>query len=195
VKLLVGLGNPGEECRLTRHNAGFMVVEEFARRHEAGTTQRRARSLVQEALLDGREVLIVRPQTWMNRSGEAVAALMDATGAGPEDLLVVCDDLYLDFGALRFRARGSDGGHNGLASVIEAIGTREFARLRVGVGPAETGVTHADYVLAPFTRAERGALPDVVERAATGAALALAAGIAVAMNRFNRRGVRAEAGT
>ena len=194
VKLFVGLGNPGDEYRLTRHNVGFLVAEELTRRHGAGATERRARSLVQWARVDGKEVLVARPQTWMNRSGEAVVALIQSVGADPGDVLVACDDLYLDFGSLRFRARGSDGGHNGLASVLEAVGTRDVPRLRIGVGPAVTGTTHADFVLSPFGRDERAALAEVVERAAAGAAVALSDGIAVAMNRFNRRGGRPESG-
>ena len=190
--MFVGLGNPGEEYRASRHNIGFMIAEELLRCHGAGNTERRARSIIQWARIDGEEVLVARPQTWMNRSGEAVVALLQAVGAGPGDLLVACDDLYLEFGTLRFRARGSDGGHNGLASVLEAVGTREVPRLRIGVGPPDPGVPHADFVLAPFGRPERVGLPDVVDRAAAGAAVALRDGIAVAMNRFNRRGGRPE---
>ncbi len=191
--MFVGLGNPGDEYRLTRHNIGYMTAEELARSHGTGDPERRARSIIQWARIEGEEVLVARPQTWMNGSGEAVAALLRSVGAGPGDLLVACDDLYLEFGTLRFRARGSDGGHNGLASVLEAVGTRDVPRLRIGVGPPDPGVPHADFVLAPFRRQERAGLPDVVERAAAGAAVALRDGIAVAMNRFNRRGGRPEA--
>jgi PTH1 family peptidyl-tRNA hydrolase len=192
VKVLLGLGNPGDEYAGTRHNVGYRVAEEVLRRHGTGRVTRRGWSLVAPARIDDVEVLVARPLTYMNRAGAAAAEVLRDTGAGPADLLAVCDDLYLDLGVLRLRPRGSHGGHNGLLSVIETLGTREFPRLRVGVGPPDPGVPHAEFVLAPFPRRQREAVEAMVALAADGAGVALAAGIQVAMNRFNRSPVRAQ---
>jgi len=185
VRVLVGLGNPGEEYRLTRHNIGFRVAEEILQRWGRPYEERKARSIVGRVRIADRAVIVARPQTFMNRSGVSVAALLKMAEAGPEDLLVVCDDLYLDLGTIRLRPRGSHGGHNGLLSIIETVGSREFPRLRVGVGPVDAGVPHADFVLAPFRRPEQGQVTDVVRRAADCAETAVAQGVAAAMNRFN----------
>ena len=185
MKVLVGLGNPGEDYATTRHNIGFLVAEEIADRQGRPYEARRARCLVFRAMFGGAEAMVARPLTYMNRSGAAVSALLELAGAGPEDLLVVCDDLYLDYGTLRLRPRGSHGGHNGLLSIIETLGTQDFARLRVGVGPVESGEPHAEFVLRPFPRRQQKELPRVVARAADCAELALSEGIAIAMNRFN----------
>lgn len=185
MKVLVGLGNPGEEYAATRHNVGYLVAEEIAERQGRPYVARRGRSLAFRATLGRVETMVARPLTYMNRSGAAVSALLEMAGAGPEDLLVVCDDLYLDFGTLRLRANGSHGGHNGLLSIVETLGTREFARLRVGVGPVADGEPHAEFVLRPFPRRQQKDLPRVVARAADCAELALSEGIAIAMNRFN----------
>ena len=189
--MLVGLGNPGEEYRRTRHNVGFLVAEEVARRHGAGEPERRARSLVQWARLSGIEVLVARPLTYMNRSGEVVASLLRLGEAEPDDLLVVCDDLHLELGTLRFRPRGSDGGHNGLGSILAALGTQNVPRLRIGIGPPDPDVPHADFVLAPFRSHERRVLAETLDEAADGAVVALQEGIAAAMNRYNSRRRRA----
>jgi len=185
VRVLVGLGNPGEEYRLTRHNIGFRVAEEILQRWGHPYEERKARSIVGRVRIADRSVIVARPQTFMNRSGVSVAALLKMAEAGPEDLLVVCDDLYLDLGTIRLRPRGSHGGHNGLLSIIETVGSREFPRLRVGVGPVDAGVPHADFVLARFRRPEQGQVTDVVRRAADCAETAVVQGVAAAMNRFN----------
>jgi peptidyl-tRNA hydrolase, PTH1 family len=185
LKVVVGLGNPGEEYETTRHNIGYRVAEEILARHGGPYEERRARSLVCRAKFDGSVVLVARPLTYMNRSGAAVAALLVLAEAGPEDLLVICDDLYLEFGTVRLRPRGSHGGHNGLLSIIEMLGTQGFARLRVGVGPAEPGSSHADFVLAPFRRREQARIPGLVSLAADCAETAVLLGVTTAMNRFN----------
>jgi len=185
LKLLIGLGNPGEEYRATRHNVGYRVAEAFRKRHAGRREERRARSLVSRCDLGESEILIARPLTYMNHSGGAVAALLDLAQAGPADLLVVCDDLNLELGTLRLRARGSHGGHNGLRSIIEALGTQAFPRLRVGVGPADAEVPHAEFVLAPFRRSERHRLEEVVEAAVDCVEAAARDGIAKAMSRYN----------
>ena len=187
MKVLVGLGNPGEEYAATRHNIGYRVAEEIAGRRGRPYEAQRARSIVCRVTVGDTETIVARPLTFMNRSGAAVAALLELAGAGPEDLLVVCDDLYLDFGTIRLRKRGSHGGHNGLLSIVETLGTQAFARLRIGVGLVEPGEPHADFVLRPFPRRQQKLLPEVVRQAAECAEVALAEGIATAMNRFNRK--------
>jgi len=186
VKVLVGLGNPGEEYAATRHNIGYLVAEEIIGRRGRPYAERKARSLVCRMRIDGSEALVARPLSSMNRSGLAVAALLDLARAGPEDLLVVCDDLYLEFGTIRLRSRGSHGGHNGLLSIMEALRTQAFPRLRIGVGPIEPGVAHADFVLGVFPRHQLKRIPEVVRRASDCAESALSEGIVSAMNRFNR---------
>ncbi len=190
--VVVGLGNPGDEYRRTRHNIGDLVVEAFRKRVGEPREQRRARALVAEARIGDRTVMLARPRTYMNRSGAAVSELLRETGAGPEELLVVCDDLYLKFGTLRLRSRGSHGGHNGLRSIIDALGTQAFPRLRVGVGPADADVAHADFVLASFPKAERERLPEVLEAAAGCVEIAVREGLLKAMNLYNRTERRAE---
>jgi len=186
VKVLVGLGNPGEEYGTTRHNIGFRVAEEILQRWGRPYEERKARSIIGRVCIEDHPVIVARPQTLMNRSGASVAALLKTAEAGPEDLLVVCDDLYLDLGTIRLRSRGSHGGHNGLRSIIETVGSQAFPRLRVGVGPAEPGVPHADFVLAPFRRRERDVAQEAVRRAADCAEAAIVLGVTAAMNRFNR---------
>jgi len=186
VKVLVGLGNPGKEYEATRHNIGFRVGEEILERWGRPYEERKARSVIGRVRIEDHPVIVARPQTLMNRSGASVAALLKLADAGPEDLLVVCDDLYLDLGTIRLRARGSHGGHNGLLSIIETVGSQAFPRLRVGVGPAEPGVPHADFVLAPFRRREQALVQEVVRRAADCAEAAIVLGVTAAMNRFNR---------
>ncbi|HEU4400550.1 MAG TPA: aminoacyl-tRNA hydrolase [Candidatus Polarisedimenticolia bacterium] len=186
MKLLVGLGNPGEEYEATRHNVGFLVAEEFRRRHGGGREGRRAQAFVSRVRMGAESIFVARPLTFMNRSGAAVAALLAQVDAEPRDLLVVCDDLYLDFGVLRLKARGSHGGHKGLRSIMEMLGTQAFPRLRIGVGPAPAGTTHADYVLSQFRRAEARELPSVVEAAVNCVEVTVLEGLEAAMNRFNR---------
>ena len=186
MKVLVGLGNPGEQYTATRHNVGYLVAEEIVRRRGHHRTERAARSLVCRVSIDGWETLVARPLTSMNRSGPAVAALLHLAQAEPADLLVVCDDLYLELGTIRLRSRGTHGGHNGMRSIIETLGTQAFARLRIGVGPVEPGVAHADFVLIPFPPRQQKQVTEVVQRSSNCAEAALSEGIASALNRFNR---------
>ena len=186
MKVLVGLGNPGEEYAATRHNVGYLVAEEVIRRRDRPYAERKARSLVCHVRIDGKEALVARPLSSMNRSGPAVAALLVLAQAGAEDLLVVCDDLYLEFGTIRLRPRGGHGGHNGLRSIIESLGTQAFPRLRIGVGPVGPGAAHEEFVLGVFPRHQRKMIPEVVRRSSDCAESALTEGIAIAMNRFNR---------
>jgi len=187
MKLIVGLGNPGREYRDTRHNVGFMVVEEVARRYALSWAQ--APSQVPDAFIAKRygtdPVLLAKPLTFMNLSGDAVAALTRYYDVAAEDLLVIVDEVSLPFGKLRARARGSAGGHNGLKSVIERLGTTEFSRLRLGVGRGDGRRDLANHVLSTFERSERAELESFITRAADAAEMFAAEGIIKVMNTYN----------
>ena len=186
MKLIVGLGNPGREYRDTRHNVGFMVVDEIARRHQL--TWAMAPSQVPDAFVakrfPPRPLMLAKPLTFMNRSGACVAALVRYFGIEPGDLLVVVDDIDLPFGRLRARANDSGGTHNGLRSVVEHMGP-EFCRLRVGVGRGDARRDLADHVLSKFEPAEREQLESVITRAADAAEMFAAQGIVTVMNTYN----------
>ena len=186
MKLIVGLGNPGREYRDTRHNAGFMVVDEIARRHALNWAM--APAQVPEAFVAKRfgtePVLLAKPLTYMNLSGEAAAGLLRYYDVDPVDLLIVVDDIDLPFGRLRARPSGSAGTHNGLRSVVERLGT-EVPRLRVGVGRGDARRDLADHVLAKFEPAEREELESVITRAADAAEMFAAEGIVKVMNTYN----------
>jgi len=187
MKLIVGLGNPGREYRDTRHNVGFVVADEIVRRHNL--TFAMAPSQIPDAMIakkfgaDG--LLVAKPLTFMNNSGEAVAALARYYDISIGDLLVVVDEVALPFGRLRARARGSAGGHNGLKSVIARLGTTEFARLRLGVGRGDARRDLADHVLSKFEADEQSALGEFITRAADAAEMFAAEDIATVMNTYN----------
>jgi PTH1 family peptidyl-tRNA hydrolase len=184
VKLIVGLGNPGAEYARSRHNAGFMVLDGFAERHGVRFNQKRAHSLVGRGRLDDLEIVLAKPQTFMNLSGRAVRGLLIGYGVKPADLLVVYDDFDLPLGALRLRQRGSAGTHNGMRSIVEALGTQEFPRLRVGIGAAD-GASARDYVLSDFDDEAWKVFEASRERAAEAIDAYLCKGTAAAMNQFN----------
>lgn len=187
MKLVIGLGNPGRAYERTRHNAGFDVVDELARR--AGATFRRSwRWPVQTAEVEigTHRVVLVKPQDYMNRSGPPVAALARKRGAKPEEMLLVVDDVDLPPGALRMRRQGSAGGHNGLKSIAASLGTDAFARLRVGVGrPEGGGAEMAGHVLSGYAPAERETMKAALVRAADAVECAVKNGLDRAMNEFN----------
>jgi len=191
MRLVVGLGNPGREYRDTRHNVGFMVVDEIARRHQL--TFSLAPSQVPETYVakkyagpeGGEPLLLAKPLTFMNRSGDAVAALARYYDIAPSDLLIVVDDVALPFGRIRARARGSAGGHNGLRSVIDRLGTQEFPRLRLGIGRGDGRRDLADFVTAKFEPAERAELETFIARAADAAEMFAVDGIGRVMNTYN----------
>lgn len=183
-KLICGLGNPGSDYAQTRHNLGFLVVEEVAAR--AGLRWGRSRLLasVARGVVAGSDAILAKPSTFMNDSGQAVARLLKWYKIDAAAMLIVCDDLDLPFGQLRLRARGSPGGHNGLLSIGQQLATTDFARLRIGIGRPRHGEPR-DYVLSRFSATEREELPGVVERAADAAEMYLREGILAAMNTFN----------
>jgi len=187
MKLIVGLGNPGREYRDTRHNIGFKVVDEIARRHDLTFTM--APSQVPDAFVvkkfGTQPLLLAKPLTFMNRSGDAVSALSRYFSIEPGDLLVVYDDVDLPFTKLRARARGSAGTHNGMRSIVERLGTTEFPRLRLGVGRGDRRRDLADHVLAKFEADEQSDLDGFIARAADAAEMFAADGIFKVMNVYN----------
>jgi PTH1 family peptidyl-tRNA hydrolase len=195
---VVGLGNPGPRYERTRHNAGFMAIDELAARtRAAGRVERDA--WLAEATIAGEPALLVKPQSFMNLSGEPVARLLAEAGASPADLVVIVDDAALPLGRLRVRPAGSDGGHNGLGSLIASLGTDAFARVRIGVGqPAAPEEENAasqppsfgdlrDFVLGDFLPEEAERLREVIGLAADAVVSLVEQGAAAAMNRFNGR--------
>ena len=187
MKLLVGLGNPGRDYRDTRHNVGFMVVDEVARRHQLAWAM--APGQVPDAFVvkwfGPPPALLAKPLAFMNRSGDVVGPLARYYDVAADDVLVVVDEAALPFGKLRARARGSAGGHNGLKSVIEGLGTTEFPRLRVGVGRGDGRRDLADHVLARFESGEKAELEEIIARAADAVEMFAAADIEQVMNTYN----------
>jgi peptidyl-tRNA hydrolase, PTH1 family len=187
MKLIVGLGNPGREYRDTRHNVGFMVIDELARRH--GVELALGPSQIVETLIGkrfgGEPLMLAKPLTYMNNSGDAVAGLARYFDIAHDEVFVIVDEASLPFGKLRARGRGSAGGHNGLKSIIERLGTTEFPRLRLGVGRGDGRRDLADHVLATFEKGEAADLETFIGRAADAAEMFAADGIAKVMNVFN----------
>jgi len=184
--LIVGLGNPGERYARTRHNVGFRSVETLAERHSLTFRQQQANSQLAEGIIHGQRVVLVKPQTYMNLSGQAVSALRNWYKIDPaHELLVIYDDLDLPFARIRIRERGSAGTHNGMRSIVAQLGTTEFPRLRVGIGQPPGKMDAADYVLSRFTPEEEAVLPDVLARVADAVDVILREGLITAMNRYN----------
>jgi len=184
VKMVVGLGNPGAEYRFTRHNVGFRVVDELARRRAVSFDSEKYGGLIARIALHGGPVLLVKPLTFMNLSGQCVARAVRYTNSDPAEVLVVTDDVNLPLGKLRFRAEGRDGGHNGLKSIIQALGTTAFPRLRLGVGRSESAEL-TGHVLGTFAPDERETCEAMLARAADGVEVCLESGLARAMALYN----------
>jgi PTH1 family peptidyl-tRNA hydrolase len=185
--LIVGLGNPGREYARTRHNAGFMVVERLAEQWKATwRSEKRFQARLGRTEFDGKRIVLCQPETFMNASGEAVSAVMGFQKIPADRLLVAVDDADLPFGDIRLRPGGSSGGHHGLESVEQHLGTRDYARQRVGIGRDDAAARRiSGYVLSPFRAAERELLEKVLQKACEQIECWLAAGAAQAMNRFN----------
>jgi PTH1 family peptidyl-tRNA hydrolase len=183
--IVVGLGNPGERYRRTRHNVGFMVVDVLAAAGRAGAGREEHGASVAEAEVAGQPVLLVKPLSFMNRSGLPVAELLAAHLAEPRDLLVILDDVAVDLGVLRLRERGTHGGHNGLRSIIDTLGTDEFARVRVGIRKGDPPGDLAEYVLSNFPAEDVLVVQEMVGHAADAVECAFREGVVGAMSRFN----------
>jgi PTH1 family peptidyl-tRNA hydrolase len=187
VKLVVGLGNPGYEYYLTPHNLGFMAVDRLAESCGVEISRREAQALTASTELEGEPVVLAKPQTFMNLSGMAVARLLARYELPVEDLMVLVDDVDLPFGSLRVRRRGSAGSHNGLKSIIGALESDQFGRVRMGVKPERPVEDLVSYVLGPFRKADLEALAEMVDQASEAVRFILKEGISRAMNRYNRR--------
>lgn len=187
MRFVVGLGNPGQRYRRTRHNAGFMALDALATRARAGAGRDDGDAWTAEAEIGGEGALLVKPLAFMNASGGPVARLLAARGGSPLDLVVIVDDVALDLGNLRVRERGSHGGHNGLRSIVEALGTEDFPRVRIGVRQGELPEDLAEYVLSDFPAAEVLVVQEAVGLAADAVECLIREGAAAAMDRFNAR--------
>jgi PTH1 family peptidyl-tRNA hydrolase len=187
MRLIVGLGNPGIEYAWTPHNLGFLVVDKLAEQAGIRVTRPESKSYVGLGNIAGHDVILAKPQTMMNLSGLAIRELVGRAGCEPSDLIVVCDYIALPWGMLRVRERGTAGGHNGLKSVIGALGTKEFPRVRLGVQPEEMRGDLKEYVLRQIRRDEEDLVAEEIELGAEAVKVIVAEGIARAMNRFNRR--------
>jgi PTH1 family peptidyl-tRNA hydrolase len=185
MKIIVGLGNPGREYAATRHNVGFMVVNELARRASAEGTKKRSRSEIREGRLRNQKLVLVAPQTYMNLSGHAVREVINWYHAPLEDVLIVFDDMDIPFGQLRIRPSGTAGGHNGLKSIVEQLGTTEIPRLRVGIGRARTAAR--SHVLSHFSPEEERALPNLIQSVCDAIELWIVDGMSKSMNEINRK--------
>lgn len=185
--LVVGLGNPGERYALTPHNLGFLVADRLAARHGIRIARKQAAALVGAGRIGPASVLLAKPLTFMNRSGGAVKALLEQEGLGADRLVLIYDELALPWKSLRIRARGSAGGHHGVESVIEELGTAAFSRVRLGIHPGRPVEDGAEFVLAPFSRAQLAELDEVLDSAADAVEVLLAEGVEKAMAKFNRR--------
>jgi len=187
MKIIVGLGNPGRKYERTRHNAGFLALDELAGILRAEITQEKHHALIGRARLGPEEAILAKPQTYMNESGRAVAAILRSAYAEASDLIVLHDELDLALGTVRVKTGGGHGGHNGLRSIIEHIGTADFVRVRIGIGRPEPGIAPADYVLSPFLADERQSVPEIMARAAEAARAIVVEGPARAMNTVNKK--------
>jgi PTH1 family peptidyl-tRNA hydrolase len=186
--LVVGLGNPGIEYQWTPHNAGFLAIDRLAQRSGAVVSNRRCRALTATTRIAGREVVLAKPDTFMNLSGLSVRALVEEFGVDRQNLLVLYDELALPLGTMRVRAGGSSGGHNGAGSINGAMSTEEWARIRIGVGPdgLETASRRGkDYLLTPMRKKELALLDEVLDRVAEAVETVIVSGVGTAMNKWN----------
>lgn len=198
VLLVVGLGNPGIEYQFTPHNSGFLAIDRLAEQYSANVANRRCKALTATVQIAGREVILAKPETWMNLSGMAVKALVEEYGVDPaKDLVVLYDELDLPLGSLKIRERGSAAGHNGVKSILHSLGSQEWVRVRIGVGPELSSAADRagaagrrggkDYLLTPLRKRDLVVLDEVLDRAADAVRYIVEKGTSAAMNEFNRR--------
>ena len=185
-RLVVGLGNPGGKYSETRHNVGFWCVDRLAKESDITLSQRRGQAVIGEGLIAEIPVALARPRTFVNESGKAVTSLLARYRASPADLVLVYDDMDLPSGSLRLRPNGGSGGHNGMKSIIKAVGTQDIARVRIGIGRPAAGRDEVEHVLGAMSPDERRRADEAVERAVEAVVSILTEGIDVAMDRFNR---------
>ena len=185
--LVVGLGNPGLRYRDTRHNVGFRCVDAMSKKWGIPVKDRRAKAVLGTGRLAGQDIVLAKPRTFVNNSGDAVSYLLTRFASKPEHLVIVYDEMELPLGRLRIRPQGSDGGHNGMRSIIAAIGTQVFPRIRVGIGPPAEGESSIPHVLGHFSSEEEGVVSEIVDRVASAVDCILEEGIDAAMSQFNRQ--------
>ena len=187
-RLIVGLGNPGKDYEYTRHNFGFLVIQNLAARYRLKfTSSSFSKALAAAGQIEGIDAILLQPLTFVNLSGVAVKSTIAQKQIDLENVLIVCDDLDTEFGQLRLRAKGSDGGHNGLTSIIQQLGSAEFARLRCGIGRPKSSAETVDFVLGEFTRQEKESLQGIMDEATDCCLSWLKDGTKKAMDQFNRR--------
>lgn len=190
MRLLAGLGNPGTKYQGTRHNIGFTALDRLARRHGIALSQQRFSSVMGSGRVAGAKVLLIQPQTYMNLSGQAVRRVFDYFKLSLDDLLVLHDDMDVELGRIKIVVRGGPGGHKGVASIIEALGTDEFARIKIGVGRPGAGQKSEDYVLSQFSPGEEDVMRRIVEKVVEAAEIFFSEGGAEVQARFNRKNLR-----
>lgn len=188
MKLIVGLGNPGIEYQFTPHNLGFMVIDCLANECGVEVRNRNSRALTARTVIADQQVLLAKPETFMNLSGLSVRELVTKYEVDPaKDLIVIYDELDLPLGTIRIRERGSSAGHNGMESVIGALGTQEFLRIRLGIAPERRIVDGVKYVLTPFRKSQQKIVDEIVDQSSEAVKMILKDGPSAAMNRFNRK--------
>ncbi|MCU1310234.1 MAG: peptidyl-tRNA hydrolase [Candidatus Angelobacter sp.] len=192
MKLIVGLGNPGIEYQFTPHNMGYLAIERIAERCKVQVTNRHCKALTAKAVIENEPVLLAKPETFMNLSGMSVRELWAKYGEANElsvnrDLIVIYDELDFPLGTIKVQERGSSAGHNGMESVIGALGTQEFLRIRMGIGPDHPVSDGARYVLSPWKKKELSVVDEMLDRTADAVEVILKEGVAAAMNKFNRK--------
>lgn len=189
--LVVGLGNPGDGYRRTRHNIGFHIIDAISCRYRivmrhCGVSMRNIDAQIGEGVIEGKNVILMKPMAYMNLSGEPVSRILYHTSLSSRDMLVVHDDMDLSFGRIKIKSKGGSGGHNGVQSLIDALGGGDFNRLRIGIGHSGKGVSVVDYVLSPFTSEENDMMSCIVDRARDAVVTVLCNGAEAGMNRFNQ---------
>ncbi len=186
--IIAGLGNPGKEYENTRHNAGFMTIDALASKYNIDVTDKKHKALIGKGVIDGKKVILAKPQTYMNNSGESLRELFDYYKPDLEtEILVIYDDITLDVGGLRVRKKGSAGGHNGMKSIITHLNSQDFYRIRVGIGEKPSRMDLADWVLGHFKKEDEASLKEAINEATEAVSMILAGGIDEAMNKYNRK--------
>ena len=185
--IIAGLGNPTKEYDKTRHNVGFEVIDKLADRYDIDVSERKHRAFCGRGVIEGQKVLLVKPQTFMNLSGESLRSVLDYYKVLPEELIVIYDDISLPPGQLRIRLKGSAGGHNGIKNIIAHLGTQEFPRIKVGVGEKPPRMDLKDYVLSRFSKGEQELMDEAFQEAAQAVVMMLGEGADRAMNHFNTK--------
>lgn len=188
--IIAGLGNPTKEYEGTRHNVGFQVIDQISKDYNISVDTKKHKALCGSGYIEGQKVLLLKPQTYMNLSGESLRAAVDFYKVDPEDIIVIFDDISLDVGQLRIRAKGSAGGHNGIKSIIAHLGTQEFMRIKVGVGEKPSGWDLADYVLGKFPKSDLPYVEDAVKDGSKAVSVIVQQGIDKAMNLYNGKKIK-----